>query len=72
MSALAVPDQPTSKVKLVSSPSSVLTSSRCAPQPTGAENFAGASAPMSIVPLATRFDDLTGSKLQRPSALNHW
>ena len=35
---------PTSRrrsVKLVSSPSSVLTSSRCAPQPTGAENLAG-------------------------------
>jgi len=38
-----------------------LTSSRCAPQPTRPENLAGASAPMSIVPLAMRFDDLTDS-----------
>ena len=60
VSAPAVPDQPTSKATLVSSPSSVLMSSRCAPQPTRPENFAGASAPMSIVPLAMRFDDLTG------------
>jgi len=41
-------------------------------EPIGVENLTGASAAISIVPVAMRFDDLTGSKLQRPSALNHW
>jgi hypothetical protein len=61
VSALAVPDQPTSKLKLVSSPSGDFRSRRCLPQPTCAAIVARASVPMSMVPSAMRREDLTGS-----------
>jgi hypothetical protein len=56
VSALAEPDQPTSKVMLVWSPSADLMSSRCLPHPTLAAIFAGASAAMSTEPSAMRFE----------------
>jgi len=60
VSALAEPDQPTSNVMLVWSPSADLMSSRCLPHPTLATIFAAESADMSTAPCAMRREDLMG------------